>query len=228
LEREGSGETSGRQGCPQGRGEVLAGPATVSEHGVEVRRSKRRQKLSAALMPDGPAHHLESSQPHPREGHQTPRRPAGQPNWLASCPPTGVSGPSTSIRGQVAMGRDETGRRRLVWEAVGVVVPRRKKNRFGNRRLGAEPMAPSGALPCVIGAPGCYHCPSPSGRRAPSKADPLGGDQHLGSSPKASDPVSCASAAPRPRCSARATRAGCRSESHHKNWGAKRRRGHPY
>ena len=126
------------------------------------------------------------------------------------------------------MGRDETGRRRLVWEVEGIVVPRRKKNRFGNRRLGAEPMAPSGALPCIIGAPGCYRCPSPGGRRAPSKADPLGGGQQLGSSPKASDLVSCASAAPRPRCSARATRAGCRSESHQKNWGAKRRRGHPY
>ena len=81
MEREGSGEKPERQGCPKGRGEVLAGPATVSE------RSKRRQKLSAALTPDGPVHHLESSQPHPREGYRTPRRPAGQPNWLASCPP---------------------------------------------------------------------------------------------------------------------------------------------
>src|ERR1022692_1458141 len=81
LEREGSGETSERQGCPQGRGEVLAGPVTVSE------RSKRRQKLSAALTPDGPVHHLKSSQPQPREGHRTPRTPAGQLSWLASCPP---------------------------------------------------------------------------------------------------------------------------------------------
>ena len=126
------------------------------------------------------------------------------------------------------MGRDETGRQRLVWDVEGIVVPRRTKNRSGNRRLGAEPMAPSGALPCIIGASGWYRCPSPGGRRAPSKADPLGGDQQLGSSPKASDLVSCASAAPRPRCSARATRAGCRSESHQKNWGAKRRHGHPY
>jgi hypothetical protein len=81
LEREGSGETSERQGCSQGRGEVLARPATVSE------RSKRRRKLSAALTPDGPAHHLESSQPLLREGHRAPRTPTGQLSWLASFPP---------------------------------------------------------------------------------------------------------------------------------------------
>jgi hypothetical protein len=52
-----------RQGCPQGRGEVLAGPVTVSE------RSERRQKLSVALTPAGPVHHLEDSQPHRREEH---------------------------------------------------------------------------------------------------------------------------------------------------------------
>ena len=81
MKREGSGETTERQGCPQGRGEVLAGPVTVSE------RSKRRWNLSAALTPDGPVHHLESSQPLPREGHRTPLRPAGQLSWRASCPP---------------------------------------------------------------------------------------------------------------------------------------------
>jgi hypothetical protein len=53
------------------------------------------------------------------------------------------------------MGRDETGRR-LVWDVEGIVVPRRKKNRTGSRRLGAEPMAPSGALPRIIGASNWY------------------------------------------------------------------------
>ena len=80
MERAGSGETSERQGCLKGRGKVLAGPFAVSE------RSKRRRNLSAALTPDGPVHHPESSQPHPREGHRTPRRPAGQLSWLTSCP----------------------------------------------------------------------------------------------------------------------------------------------
>ena len=35
LERSGSGGKAERQGCPKGRGEVLAGPVTVSERGVE-------------------------------------------------------------------------------------------------------------------------------------------------------------------------------------------------
>jgi hypothetical protein len=52
------------------------------------------------------------------------------------------------------MGTDETGRQQLVWEVEGIVVPRRKKNRFGNRRLGIESMAPGGALPCIIDATG--------------------------------------------------------------------------
>ena len=219
MESEGSGETTERQGCPQGRGEVLAGPFAVSE------RSKRRRNLSAALTPDGLVHHLENSQPHPREGHRTPPVPAGQLSWLASCPPPMAGRHHRPL----SVGRwPWAGTRQGAGDSSGTqsasLCP-------GGRRIApaTEDLASHRwrrrALPCVIGASDWYRF-QPGARPATSKADPLGGGQKLTSSPTASDVVSSTTAAPRPRCSGRATRAGCRSDSHQKNWGAKRRRGH--
>jgi hypothetical protein len=50
----------------------VGGPFTVSE------RSERHQKLSAALTPAGPVHHLEDSQPHGRARQRTPRTICGR------------------------------------------------------------------------------------------------------------------------------------------------------
>ena len=95
LERGGSGGKAERQGCPKGRGEVLAGPFTVSE------RSERRQKLSVALTPAGPVHHLEDSQPHRREETlRTFRVISGRASWA----PLLIIAVGESVREQVVTG----------------------------------------------------------------------------------------------------------------------------
>ena len=143
-------------------------------------------------------------------------------SWLASCTPPLARQHALQGHGRVAMERDRTAHRRPAWD-------RRQRCRYraneGSHRQSKSLHRTDGTgANAVLFHPRRWFAPlSITGRTAVAEEDGSPGrGRAAGSSPAAHDVASNASAAPRPRYSAEAARAGRRSKSHEKNWGAKR------